>query len=297
MRCDKLFNISNVFQCGRNNPDVSCERARMATAYNEYFTEILDTLNEYQDRHGQRLSSKKLREAVCCVMDEEEEEIEHNISNSQEGVDDISDSREGVDDRNDSAEQVGVTNDFENLVVDGSDIKSDPCEATHTTNRIPATDTTNRISERKFFPLFIIASSSETRSRASCGSPTFVATTVFSTRLRNQDIFSQSDSSTARRDRNAKPFDAFMGLSTAHTADKLKSVIGPATRVQGLTDSSDGLTSSHGISKVAADRVSEAKGYSDYIKNSVFETMNIFEIRNDSGTRLNQRTRPDREIS
>ena len=75
------FNVSNVFECGRNNPDVSCERACMATAYNEYLMEVLDTLNEYQDRHGQILSSKKLREAVCCVMDEEEEEMERNINN------------------------------------------------------------------------------------------------------------------------------------------------------------------------------------------------------------------------
>ena len=54
----------------------------MATEDNEYFTDILDTLNEYQDRHGQRLSSKKLREAVCRVMDEEEEEMERNINNT-----------------------------------------------------------------------------------------------------------------------------------------------------------------------------------------------------------------------
>ena len=75
------FNISNVFECGRNNPDVSYERAYMATEGNEYFTDILDTLNKYQDRHGQRLSSKKLKEAVLRVMDEEEEEIERNINN------------------------------------------------------------------------------------------------------------------------------------------------------------------------------------------------------------------------
>ena len=56
-------------------------------------------------------------------------------------------------------------------------------------------------------------------------------------------------------------------LSAAHTADKLKSVIGPATRFRRLTDNSDGLTSRHGIAKVTADRVSEAKAYSDYIKN------------------------------
>ena len=46
------FNISNVFECGRNNPDVSCERACMANMDNEYFTDILETLNRYQDRHG-----------------------------------------------------------------------------------------------------------------------------------------------------------------------------------------------------------------------------------------------------
>ena len=59
-----------------------------------------------------------------------------------------------------------------------------------------------------------------------------------------------------------------LGLLPAHTADKLKSIFVPATRVGGLTDNSDGLTSSHGISKVAAVRVSEAKMYRDYIKNS-----------------------------
>ena len=100
----------------------------MANVDNEYFSDFLDTLNEYQDRHGQRLSSKKLKEALLRVMDEEEEEIERNISDSKEGVDDISDSKEGVDDisnskegvddRNDSAEQVGVTNGSKNLVLD-----------------------------------------------------------------------------------------------------------------------------------------------------------------------------------
>ena len=68
------FNVSNVFECGRNNPDLD-------NVDNEYFTDVLDTLNKYQDRHGQRLSSKKLREAVCHVMDEEEEEMERNINN------------------------------------------------------------------------------------------------------------------------------------------------------------------------------------------------------------------------
>ena len=35
------LNVSNVFECGRNNPDVSCERACMANVDNEYFTDFL----------------------------------------------------------------------------------------------------------------------------------------------------------------------------------------------------------------------------------------------------------------
>ena len=51
------LNVYNIFECGRNNPDVSCKRACMATEDNEYFTDILDTLNKYQDCHSQILSS------------------------------------------------------------------------------------------------------------------------------------------------------------------------------------------------------------------------------------------------
>ena len=87
------------------------------------------------------------------------------------------------------------------------------------------------------------------------------------------------------------------GLSPAHTADKLKSAIVPSTRLRGLTDNTDGLSSSHGIAKVTSDRASEAKRYSDYIKKSEFETMNVFEFKNNSGSRLNQMTRPDQDIS
>ena len=218
--------------------------------------------------------------------------------------------------------------------MDGSNSKSDPSVATHTTNGISATGTNNGISSQKLFPLFIRAasrdaSSSETRSRASCGSPTFIATSVSSKQIGNKDIFSPRNSSTARRGRNSEPFDASingfpavnehytsylsgisgvetisievsdvnlcervnfasnsvfgenpkfvdLGLSPAHTVDKLKSIFVPATRSGGLTDNSDGLTSSHGIAKVTADRVSEEKAYSDYIKNSEFENMNFF---------------------
>ena len=56
----------------------------MDTEDNEYFTDILYTLNRYQDRQVQIFSSKNLKEAVLRIMDEEEEEIERNISGSKE---------------------------------------------------------------------------------------------------------------------------------------------------------------------------------------------------------------------
>ena len=94
------------------------------------------TPKEYQDRHGQRLSGKQLKEALLRVMDEEEEKIKCNINDSKEGVDDISDYKEGFEDRHDSTKQVDVLNDSKHVVVDGSDPKSDPSESTHTNNRI-----------------------------------------------------------------------------------------------------------------------------------------------------------------
>ena len=107
---------------------------------------------------------------------------------SDEQVGEIIDSEEHVDGRNrlrnNSAEQVDVINDSEKLVLDGSNPKIDPNEDTHTTNGISATDTTNRISTRKLYPLFIkpaiqaVVRPIETRSRASCGIPSFVVTSV-----------------------------------------------------------------------------------------------------------------------
>ena len=75
------FNVSNVFECGRNNPDMSYKRAYMATEGEEYFTEMIEHLNEYNDHCGQRLSSKYIKEAALRVIEEEEEEIKRNINN------------------------------------------------------------------------------------------------------------------------------------------------------------------------------------------------------------------------
>ena len=88
-------------------------------------------------------------------------------------------------------------------------------------------------------------------------------------------------------------------LSTAHTADKLKSILVPNTRAKGLVDKSDWPAPMHRIAEVTEDIVREAKAYSDYIKNSEFESMNVSEQENNSGTRLNeniQMTRPDQNI-
>ena len=67
------FNVSNVFECGRNNPDWSYERAYMAAEGNEYFMEILDRINGYHDHHGQILSSKKMKEDALRVMEQQQE--------------------------------------------------------------------------------------------------------------------------------------------------------------------------------------------------------------------------------
>ena len=46
----------------------------MATPKEKYFMEMLDHLNDYNERHGERLSSEKLRDSVIRVMEEEEED-------------------------------------------------------------------------------------------------------------------------------------------------------------------------------------------------------------------------------
>ena len=88
-------------------------------------------------------------------------------------------------------------------------------------------------------------------------------------------------------------------ISPAYTADKLNSIFSLANRSGGLTDNSGGINSRHRIAEVTAVRVSEEKAYSDYIKKSEFETMNVFERESNFGTRLNeniQMTQPDRNI-
>ena len=67
-----------------------------------------------------------------------------------------------------------------------------------------------------------------------------------------------------------------LGLSPANTTVKLKSVIRPTTRVEGLTDGSDFLASRHGCGEVTVVKVSKTKAFSGYIKKLEFETMKAF---------------------
>ena len=78
-----------------------------------------------------------------------------------------------------------------------------------------------------------------------------------------------------------------LGLSPAHTSDKLNSAFAPSTRDGGLKDNYDWLAYRYGIAEVTEGRVSEVQTYSDYIKNSEFETMNIFERENNPDSQIN----------
>ena len=116
------------------------------------------------------------RRIAAGVLADMVEKFKGSSIQSDKGVDDISDSKGRVEDRNDSAEQVDGLNDSENLVVDGSDPKSNANVATHTTNGVSASDTSNGISIQKLYLLFIkpsiqaIATRSRPRFNGSDGS-------------------------------------------------------------------------------------------------------------------------------
>ena len=53
----------------------------MATPKEEYFMDMLDSLLEHNHRHGTPLSSKKRREAVIRVMEDEEKDAKFKFNN------------------------------------------------------------------------------------------------------------------------------------------------------------------------------------------------------------------------
>ena len=78
------YNSFNVFECGRKILyllDVSYERACTDTATEEYFTDILDSLIDDNERHSTPLSSKNLQDTFSRVMEEEEKYSERNVNN------------------------------------------------------------------------------------------------------------------------------------------------------------------------------------------------------------------------
>ena len=68
-----------------NRLDMTYERACMATTKEKYYTKMLETLVDYNDRNNAPLSNEKLRHAVSKVMaetEEEERDAERNTNNA-----------------------------------------------------------------------------------------------------------------------------------------------------------------------------------------------------------------------
>ena len=61
----------NKYECGRNILNrlyVAYERARVTTTKYKYYTKMLETLVNYNDRNNTILSNEKSRKAVSRVM-------------------------------------------------------------------------------------------------------------------------------------------------------------------------------------------------------------------------------------
>ena len=66
----------NIFECGRNllnRLDVTYERACMGTQEEEYYTDLLETMIEHNDRSNTPLSKEKLRKVINTILAETEE--------------------------------------------------------------------------------------------------------------------------------------------------------------------------------------------------------------------------------
>ena len=73
----------NIFECGANildRIDVTYERACMATPKDKYYTKLLKTIVNDNNRKGAPLSNENIQQAVNIVMEETEAELERNIN-------------------------------------------------------------------------------------------------------------------------------------------------------------------------------------------------------------------------
>ena len=83
----KYFNAFNVLKCGiklLDRLDMSYERACMVTERKVYFTNMLESILDYNTRHDTPLSSKNIPEEVIRFMsgtEEEEKDAKHNVNN------------------------------------------------------------------------------------------------------------------------------------------------------------------------------------------------------------------------
>ena len=135
----------NTLECGRNilgRLDVTYERARMDTPKEKYYTTLLETLVDDNNRNGALLSNEKLRQAVSKVMEETEAEFEccdkitmdtlfqspvqmKDIStindspyyDSDDQVDTISDSKRQVDPSSDARVDTHITDGIRKLPI------------------------------------------------------------------------------------------------------------------------------------------------------------------------------------
>ena len=73
----------NIFECSGNILDIldlTYERACMATPKEKYYTKLLKTLVDGNNRNGAPLSNEKIKQKVSIVMEETEAELKHNIN-------------------------------------------------------------------------------------------------------------------------------------------------------------------------------------------------------------------------
>ena len=64
----------NLFECGKNISniiDATCKRACMASSRDKYYTEMLKTLTDYNDRNNAPLSNDNIQEAIHKFIEEE----------------------------------------------------------------------------------------------------------------------------------------------------------------------------------------------------------------------------------
>ena len=61
----------NIFGCGKkllNKLNTTCKRACMTTSREKYYTEMLKTLNDCNDRNNMPLSNAKIREEIHYII-------------------------------------------------------------------------------------------------------------------------------------------------------------------------------------------------------------------------------------